>query len=155
MNWELIFEIIIALGIFRIIERILFFALENNIIKRNLEIREIATRVMKSASWLKIKSFEKPLPPEIIEQLHFDLTKIEDFDAEFATDIMKLINYPLIISFHANTTHEWETVKKYGDELYEIINRVNKRCSKLRYKPLITKQDLTPYFLAKRKKANG
>lgn len=146
MDWNLVITIITALGIFEVIKKIFNFVLENNIIKRNLEIREIAERVLEWSSWLKLRNFEGPLPLEITNKLYIDVFKIESFDKHLSQDIMRLINFPQMNSFlYKNVKKQPENMKLIRDNcerLHDMTNKMNKKCNKLRYLPIVDIQKI-------------
>ena len=128
MNWSLISNIITALGLFEII-------------KRNLEVRGIAERVLTWSSWLKLRNFERPLPPAIANQLYLDIFKIEDVDKELSQDIMRLINYPQMNSFlHKSLDKQpqnMDIIQDNCEKCHDMTDKLNKKCNKLRYQPII------------------
>jgi hypothetical protein len=137
MNWNLVISILTALGIFEIIKKLLSFSFENNLIKRNLEIREIAERVLTWSSWLKLRNFEQSLPPAVANQLYLDIFKIEDIDKELSGDIMRLINYPQMNVFlHESLDKQpqnMDIIRDNCEKCHNMTDKLNKKCNKLRY----------------------
>jgi hypothetical protein len=77
INWTIVISVFTALGFFEIVKRLLLFWLENNFIKQNVEIREIAERALAYCNDLKLRNFEAPLSKDEIRQLRLDITKID------------------------------------------------------------------------------
>lgn len=136
---QIIISVLIALGIFEAVKKILLFFIDNTVIKRNLEIREIATRVQDCLSWLKLSNFEQPFAVDITSQLYSDIAKMEEEDKELADNIMVLINYPRMTEFLYKNGGEKnrELITDYHNELTTLAPKLNKKLNKLRYKPLL------------------
>lgn len=141
MNWGLIFSIITALGIFEFVKKIVNFGLENNFLRKNLEIREIADRALKYSVWLKERNFEEPLSSDARSQLNLDICKIEEFDEELAENLMRLINNPLMMGFlykdkNGGERHR-QLINMLHKELSDKNRALNRKLNHLRYKPII------------------
>jgi hypothetical protein len=141
MNWGLIISVLTALGLFEILKKIFNFSVENNLIKRNLEIREIANRVLEWSSWLKFRNFEQPLPLEISNQLYIDIFKIQDIDKKLSEDIMRLINFPQMNAFlYKNLDKQpgnMDIIHENCKLCHDMTDKLNKKCNKLRYQPIL------------------
>lgn len=142
IDWNIVVSILTALGIFEAIRRTLLFWLDNNVIKRNLEIREIAERALVYCNDLKLRNFEEPLPIEVVRQLRLDITKIDHWDKQLGDDLMTLINYPWMIkTFHDNSLRDQsgeyqKQMIKYHTELHDRVDKLVKKLNRLRYKPI-------------------
>lgn len=146
-DWNLIFNtvfsILTALGIFEAIKRILFFWLDNNLIKRNLEIRAIAERALSYCNDLKLINFQEPLSLADRRQLRLDVTKVDSWNKQLGDELMELINYPFLIkTFHENSKHDptgeyLKLMVKYHTEIHDKVDKLVIKLNKLRYKPII------------------
>ena len=142
IDWNIVVSILAALGIFEVVKRTLLFWLDNNVIKRNLEIRDIAERALVYFNNLKLRNFEEPLPVEDVRQLRLDITKIDQWDKNLGDDLMTLINYPWMIKiFHDNSLHDQsgeyqKQMIKYHTELHDRVDKLVKKLNRLRYKPI-------------------
>lgn len=141
MNWEIVISIITALGIFEIFKKFLFFGFEKTLIKKNLEIREIAERALKCNVWLKERNFEEPLESSVRSQLLLDICKIEEFDKDLADNLMRLINNPLMMKILYEDKNGGERHRKLISILHketcEVSKKLNKKLNYLRYYPII------------------
>ncbi len=141
IDWNIVVSILTALGIFEIIKKILLFSLENNLIKRNLEIREIAERALNYCNWLKLRNFEQPLGYEETAKLTLDILKVDSFDKKLGDDLMHLVNNPRMMNILYNDKDGGERnrdfINKLHKEVYEINERLTEKLNYLRYKPII------------------
>lgn len=148
INWNLVASILTALGIFEFIKRLLFFWLDNNLIKRNLEIREIAERALIHCNNLKLRNFEEPLSIDDVRQLRLDITKIDQYDKKLGDALMALINDPILIktfyqnSLHADGNEYLKLMNKYHRELHDKIDKLVPKLNQLRYKPIFEVSNL-------------
>lgn len=143
---ELVISVLTALGAFEVVKGVVGFVLENNFFRRNLEIREIAGRVLKWSSWLKLEDFEQTLPPKVANQLYVDIFKIEGVDKRLSGDIMRLIKLPRLIESlretSGNDLENLELIRVHKEMLHNMTDGLNKKCNELRYKPIINWKDI-------------
>ena len=145
MNWNLIFSILTALGIFEGIRIVVIYSIKNNYIKKNVEIREIADRLLKSLIWLKEKQFTEPLDFNIKGKLYLDVHKIQDFDKELSEDIMMMINVPVVIETLRlsdkktgyNLNANAKVILDYQMRMLDRSEKLVPKLNRLRYQPVI------------------
>ncbi|MBI3980741.1 hypothetical protein HY345_01965 [Candidatus Microgenomates bacterium] len=143
VDWNLVYSFLTALGIFEAIKIILIYFVQNNYLKKNVEIREISDRVLTSLIWLKEKQFTQPLELDIKSKLYLDVHKIQDFDKSLSEDIMMMINVPVVIetlrSNDEKTGYEQNAAVILGYQ-HTMLDRSEKlvpKLNKLRYQPII------------------
>lgn len=143
IDWGIVLSILTALGIFELIKRTLIFWLENNIFRKNLEIRDIADRALVYCNNLKLRNFEEPLSIDEVRQLRLDITKIDSMDKSLGDNLMALINDPWLIKiYHQNSLNDQsgEFIKlmtQCHTELHNKIDRLVPKLNRLRYKPIL------------------
>lgn len=146
INWNLVTSILAALGIFKAVELVVVFSVENNLIKRNLEIRDTASRIIQWTSWLLARNFEIPLPEEAKNQLHLDSIKLLSVDGELSEDVMLLINVPVLIEFwgcNPGSDHEdLASMRKFHQMISSRSEIIIAKCNQLRYKPIVDHKKL-------------
>lgn len=141
VDWTIVYSVVTALGLFEIVKRVLIFWFENNVIKRNLEIRAIAERALVYCNSLKLRNFEAPLSTDEIRLLNLDISKIDQWDKKLGDELMTLINYPVLIeTFYKNSLYDNEYRKlmiQYHKELQDKVDKLVPVLNQLRYKPVI------------------
>jgi len=141
MNWNLVVNIFIALGLFEVVKKIIFHYIDNNIIKRNIEIREISNRFMDYCLQLKQSEFRHELSREKYDQATIDIIKFRALDNDVASSMSWLILAPTIFTAEKQIAKfqpiDEQQTTEYINNLIKTADTMIDKCNKYRYQPIV------------------
>jgi len=157
-NFKFVLEVAIALGIVEIIKISIVYIFKKSVIAKNLEVRNIADNILNWSAWLKRRDFKQELPNSIADKMYIYVFKLEMFNGKLAGDLMDLLNRSHIlkqlktIQKNGNLVAREKDILENFNKLHDLTLKINRKCNKLRYKPLFRTQDVTKYFKMKIRK---
>jgi large-conductance mechanosensitive channel len=141
IDWNLAVTIFTAFGVFEVVKKLIFYYLDNNVIKRNIEIREIAERFMNCCVQLKESGFRQDLTKEQYDQTTRDIAKFRSFNDEVSTSMAWLIIAPTVFTVEKTIKHfqplDKQQADAYTNSLIDTANTIIEKCNKYRFQPII------------------
>lgn len=142
-DWNLIFNIVTALGVFEAVKRTLLYFLEDNVFKRNRERREIADLALKAMAKLLRKQFMEPLDEPTYNKIYESVHIVEGEDKKLAGDLMLMLNVPTLIKTRLDDQnragYDLHNKEIYSDQMkmYELSQALIPKLREMRYEFLV------------------